>query len=288
MNPKRVPFTVLATMMFLVISFNSTPSDTAIPDPFRLPDSPPESQALQDLAKWVVQPRPAAGRSFHAFTPADLDSALAAQPGELTEVFPEEEGEAARRELLVRLPYGSQIWHTARKHGVDGLLVAAIVEAESGFTPDAVSPKGAKGLMQVLPSTVGTADLADPSVNLEVGTRYLSRLLREFDGDLELAVAAYNAGPAAVARYRGVPPFAETRLYVRKVLALYRGHSETVWKRAGWGRDPFVALPAVKSAGECQSGAPRCLRGALFRCCAESWPSLRSEPGRRPSPSSPS
>ena len=74
-------------------------------------------------------------------------------------------------------------------------------------------------------------------------------LRREFDGDVERAVAAYNAGPAAVARYNGVPPFAETRLYVRKVLALYRGHSETVWNRAGWGRDPFVALPAVKSAG---------------------------------------
>lgn len=249
MNPKRVPFTVLATMMFLVISFNSTPSDTAIPDPFRLPDSPPQNQALQDLAKWVVQSRPSAGRSFHAFTPADLDAALGAQPGELTEVFPEEKGEAARRELLVGLPYGSQIWHASRKHGVDGLLVAAIIEAESGFTPDAVSPKGAMGLMQVLPSTVGTANLADPSVNLEVGTRYLSRLLREFDGDLELAVAAYNAGPAAVARYNGVPPFAETRQYVRKVLALYREHSETVWERSGWGRDPFVALPVVKSAG---------------------------------------
>lgn len=252
MNPKRVPFTVLATMIFLVIAFNSTPSDTAIPDPFRLPDSPPESQALQDLAKWVVQSRPGTTRGFHAFTSGDLDTALGARPGELLDVFPEEKGEAARRELLVGLPYGSQIWRTARKHNVDGLLVAAIIEAESGFTPDAVSPKGAVGLMQLLPSTgglYGTPDLADPSKNLEAGTRYLSRLLREFDGDLERAVAAYNAGPAAVARYNGVPPFQETRQYVRKVLAIYRGHSETVWKRAGWGRDPFVALPAVKSAG---------------------------------------
>jgi soluble lytic murein transglycosylase-like protein len=250
MNPKRVPFTVLATMMFLVIAFNSTPSDTAIPDPFRLPDSPPESQALQDLAKWVVQSRPDAGR-FHAFTQGDLDAALSNQPSEM-EAFPEKDGEAARREVLVGLPYGSQIWRAARKHRVDGLLVAAIVEAESGFTPDAVSPKGAVGLMQLLPSTgslYGTPDLLEPSTNLEVGTRYLSWLLREFDGDLERVLAAYNAGPATVARYNGVPPFRETRQYVRKVLAIYRGHSETVWKRAGWGRDPFVALPAAKSAG---------------------------------------
>lgn len=250
MNPKRVPFTVLATMMFLVISFNSTPSDTAIPDPFRLPDSPPESQDLQDLAKWVVQSRPDTGR-FQAITSEDLDAALAKVPSEV-EASPDKDTEAARREVLMRLPYGSQIWRTAEKHQVDGLLVAAVIEAESGFTPDAVSPKGAVGLMQLLPSTgglYGSPDLLDASTNLDVGTRYLSRLLREFGGDLERALAAYNAGPAAVARYGGVPPFRETRHYVRKVLAIYRGHSETVWKRAGWGRDPFAALPAVKSAG---------------------------------------
>lgn len=250
MNPKRVPFTVLATMMFLVVSFNSTPSDTAIPDPFRLPDSPPESQALQDLAKWVVQSRSDAGR-FHAVTRSDLDAALADRPSEM-EAFSERDAEAARREVLVGLPYGSQIWRTARKHSVDGLLVAAIVEAESRFSPHAVSPKGAMGLMQLLPSTgglYGTPDLFDPSTNLDVGTRYLSWLLREFHGDLERVLAAYNAGPATVARYNGVPPFRETRQYVRKVLAIYRGHSETVWERAGWGRDPFAALPAVKSAG---------------------------------------
>lgn len=251
MNPKRVPFTVLATMMFLVISFNSTPSDTAIPDPFRLPDSHSKSQDLQDLAKWVVQTRPETSR-FQAITSDDLEAALGSRPGELLDVFPEKDREAARRELLAGLPYGTHIWRASQKHRVDGLLVAAIVEAESRFSPHAVSPKGAVGLMQLLPSTgnlYGTPDLLEPSVNLEVGTRYLSWLLREFDGDLERALAAYNAGPATVVRHGGVPPYRETRQYVRKVLALYRGHSETVWKRAGWGRDPFAALPAVKSAG---------------------------------------
>ncbi|HVG09218.1 MAG TPA: lytic transglycosylase domain-containing protein [Thermoanaerobaculia bacterium] len=248
MNPKRVPFTVLATI-FLVISFKSTPSDTAIPDPLRLPDSPPESQALQDLANWVVQARTGTS-SFHAISQGDLDAALAGDPSEM-KAFPEEDAEAARREVLAGLPFGSQIWRTAQKHRVDGLLVAAVVEAESRFSPHAVSPKGAMGLMQILPSTgglYGTPDLLDPYTNLESGTRYLSWLLREFDGDVERALAAYNAGPATVARYNGVPPFRETRQYVRKVLAIYRGHSEKAWKKAGWGRDPFVALP-VKSAG---------------------------------------
>lgn len=250
MNPKRVPFTVLATMICLVLSFNSTPSDTAPPDPNRLPDSAPESQQLQDLAKWVVQTRPEP-RRFQAITADDLESALAREPGELLDVFPQERGMAARRELLVGLPYGSQIWQASRKHNVDGLLVAAIVEAESRFSSHAVSHRGAVGLMQVVPATAGhygSPDLLDPSMNLEVGTRYLSRLLREFDGDLELALAAYNAGPGAVVRYDGVPPYRETRRYVAKVLSLYRRHSETVWKRAGWGRDPFAALPAASSA----------------------------------------
>lgn len=260
MNPKRVPFTVLATMMFLALALTSIPSDTADPDPFRLPDPPPESQALRDLAKWAVQSRtgsfpsllsPGTGRR-PAVTSDDLAAALAAPPGELFEVLPVAKGDAARRELLVGLPYGSQIWRSAQKHGVDGLLVAAIVETESRFTPDAVSPRGAVGLMQILPSTgglYGSPDLYDPSANLDAGTRYFARLLREFDGDLERALAGYNAGPAAVVRHGGVPPFRETRQYVRKVLKLYRGHSEVVWKRAGWGRDPFAALPAVKSAG---------------------------------------
>ncbi len=242
---KRLPFTAVATLLFLAVTFNSTPSDTAIPDPYRFPDKPQqESQALQDLARWVMESRQSQGQ-FHAVTSRDLDAALSLDDSEKPEprkLQAFSSPDVARRELLVDLPYGSQIWKASQRHKVDGLLVAAIVAAESRFAPNAISPKGAIGLMQVLPSTAGACDLFDPSANLDAGSRYLARLLKEFHGDLEKAVAAYNAGPAAVARYGGVPPYTETRQYVRKVLSLYRKHSDLVWERSGLGRDPFVAL----------------------------------------------
>lgn len=242
---KRLPFTAVATLLFLVFSFNSTPSDTAIPDPYRFPDNPPQaSQAIQDLARWVMESRHSRGQ-FHAVTFRDLDAALSSRAEEPRKLQAFSSPDAARRELLVDLPYGSDIWRVSQRHKVDGLLVAAIVAAESRFRPNAISPKGAVGLMQILPSTgnlYGATDLHDPSVNLDAGSRYLARLIRDFQGDVELAVAAYNAGPAAVARHGGVPPYAETRRYVRKVLSLYRKHSELVWERSGLGRDPFVAL----------------------------------------------
>jgi soluble lytic murein transglycosylase-like protein len=112
----------------------------------------------------------------------------------------------------------------AERYGVDGLLLAAIVRHESSFDPEIVSPKGAVGLMQLLPSTgraYGAEDLFNPGVNLDAGSRYLSHLLALYDGDLELALAAYNAGPTAVARYGGIPPYRETRQYVRRVKAEY-------------------------------------------------------------------
>jgi soluble lytic murein transglycosylase-like protein len=134
-----------------------------------------------------------------------------------------------RRRFLHELPYGPAMALAAERHRVDSLLVAAIVEAESSFAPDCVSPKGAVGLMQVLPSTAEdgeAANLLDPRVNLDVGSRYLGELIRGFGGNLELAVAAYNAGPGAVERYGGVPPYPETKDYVKRVLALYGEHQQ--------------------------------------------------------------
>jgi soluble lytic murein transglycosylase-like protein len=131
------------------------------------------------------------------------------------------------RRVLSRVPYGEAILQVASRHQIDGFLIAALIEVESAFTPSAVSPRGAVGLMQVMPDTgldFGVEDLTDPQHNLEVGTRYLGQLLDFFAGDVELALAAYNAGPATVLRYRGVPPYRETREYVERVLQTYVGH----------------------------------------------------------------
>jgi soluble lytic murein transglycosylase-like protein len=112
----------------------------------------------------------------------------------------------------------------AAAYSIDPALVRSIVEAESGFDPRATSPAGARGLMQLMPETaqsLGVVDAYDAQENLRGGTRYLRGLLDRF-GDVRLAVAAYNAGPAAVERFGGVPPFSETQQYVRRVLTRYR------------------------------------------------------------------
>jgi soluble lytic murein transglycosylase-like protein len=109
----------------------------------------------------------------------------------------------------------------AAKHGVDPRVIQALIQVESGFRSRAVSPKGARGLMQILPSTgrqYGALDLFDPQVNLDAGVRHLKSLLDRFD--LPLALAAYNAGEGAVARFGGIPPFRETRSYVTRILGL--------------------------------------------------------------------
>ena len=117
----------------------------------------------------------------------------------------------------------------ARRHGLDPDLVMAVVSVESGFRPQAVSPKGAQGLMQLMPGTassLGVADAFDPVQNLDGGTRHLGQLLTLYGGDLARALAAYNAGEGAVHRHGGVPPYRETRAYVKKVLERYRGEKK--------------------------------------------------------------
>ncbi|WP_207004453.1 lytic transglycosylase domain-containing protein [Trinickia mobilis] len=127
-----------------------------------------------------------------------------------------------------RALYAPLIRHAADVNAVDPLLVAAIADVESGFDPLAVSPKGAQGLMQVMPATgrmYGLRDPFDPVQNLMTGTRHLKRLLDRFGNDVALSVAAYNAGEGAVLRYRmSVPDYPETRDYVRRVLEKYRGY----------------------------------------------------------------
>lgn len=121
-------------------------------------------------------------------------------------------------------PYASLIRAVADLHGVDEALVHAVVQVESSYQPRARSPKGARGLMQLMPATAAqyrVRDAYDPEANLEAGVRHLEGLLGRFD--LALALAAYNAGEGAVRRYGGIPPFPETQAYVRRILALLPG-----------------------------------------------------------------
>jgi soluble lytic murein transglycosylase-like protein len=122
-------------------------------------------------------------------------------------------------------PFEQRVIAAATREGLDPALVLAVVEAESRQASDAVSPKGAVGLMQVLPETaaeIGFPDAADPARNLRAGCRYLAALLESFGGDIELALAAYNAGPGAVRRWGTVPPYRETRAFVARVGAIYQ------------------------------------------------------------------
>jgi soluble lytic murein transglycosylase-like protein len=124
--------------------------------------------------------------------------------------------------------YDGLIDAAARESDVDPKLVKSVMLVESGFNPAAISRKGARGLMQLMPETAalhGVRDIHDPWQNIVGGTRYLSKLLNYYGGDVVKSLAAYNAGENAVDKYQGVPPYGETQLYVRKTLAAYYGKS---------------------------------------------------------------
>lgn len=117
--------------------------------------------------------------------------------------------------------YHAIIMKACRQHSVDPDLIKAIIKAESGFDSRALSTKGAGGLMQLMPRTaleLGVSNVFDPQENIEAGIRYFKRLRNRFKGDTLKALAAYHAGAGSVIRYQGIPPFAETRLYIRRVI----------------------------------------------------------------------
>ena len=112
------------------------------------------------------------------------------------------------------------------KHRVDADFIRSVIRAESGFNPRALSPKGAQGLMQLMPQTalkLGVQNPFEPSANIDAGTRYLRDLLLQYHGDVAKALAAYNAGPLRVAQYNGVPPYRETKQFIERVESAYRG-----------------------------------------------------------------
>ena len=119
----------------------------------------------------------------------------------------------------------------ARKYRVDPALVRAVIHAESAFKPGALSKRGAMGLMQLMPATareMGVRDSLSPEQNVHGGVRYLAWLLQKTSGDVRLATAAYNAGPGAVERYNGIPPYEETRTYVKRVAILHNRYRDAL------------------------------------------------------------
>lgn len=150
----------------------------------------------------------------------DASTIVGVSPDEVP--YPEPEIQTAAP--LPSTPFAEIIETAATRHGISAELVRAIIQVESNYAPRARSPKGAMGLMQLMPATArqyAVADAYDPEANIDAGIRHFKLMLARF-GQLPLALAAYNAGEGAVRRFGGIPPFAETRSYVRRIIALAR------------------------------------------------------------------
>lgn len=166
--------------------------------------------------------------------PASASSVEITVRGDGMKLMKNEPGESRVRRLAMRLlpvpdsKFSELIDRFAAERGLDPLLVQALMQVESGYNPNALSQKGAMGLMQLMPDTareLSVEDPWDPEQNVRGGTAYLKRQLDRF-GNIEWALAAYNAGPEAVNRHGGIPPFDETRAYVRKIFCLLEGGCE--------------------------------------------------------------
>lgn len=169
---------------------------------------------VNDEVKWTPR-KPAL-----SFNPAPATRATVNLPG----AYPLPWSDPSRRTPSDPLDYDGIIHKAATRHSVDPALVRAVIKTESNWNPSAVSRKGAVGLMQLIPGTakrLGVGDVRNPEHNVDGGVRYLRILLDRYNGKLDLALAAYNAGEGAVDRARGVPAFRETRNYVQKVTEAY-------------------------------------------------------------------
>jgi len=152
------------------------------------------------------------------------------------------------------------VYRLSRENGVDPRLVDAVVRVESAYDPKAVSKRGALGLMQLMPDTarrLAVSDPFDPEQNIRGGVREVARLIDRYSGNLPLVLAAYNAGEGAVAKYRGIPPYSETRDYVTRVMTLYTGRAY----RLGQIRISPVRMVRNSAGGVVITNQPRSATG---------------------------
>jgi hypothetical protein len=185
-------------------------------------------------------------------------------------------GMSASAESSTPPTLAAHVRDAAARHQVSEHLILAIIKVESDFNPRAVSPRGARGLMQIMPATgreFGTRDLLDPRQNISAGARYLRELLDRFSGDLPLALAAYNAGEQAVVRYGGVPPFPETRAFVTRVLGLV-GDGLSIPISQSTDQTPDVTYHPRTVLAELASGAPK---ERVFDVLATAWTGLKGK-----------
>jgi soluble lytic murein transglycosylase-like protein len=172
---------------------------------------------------------------------------------EVVAIEPEEVFTPVPAAPAARPPYRELVEAAAARYNMDADLITSVIAVESNFDPKAVSPKKARGLMQLLPETaarLGVRNIEDPQENIDAGTRYLRELLEKYNNNLVLALAAYNAGPERIQRYGRVPPFAETISYVRRVKRNYENSkSSTLKKRAARaGSMPATSRPLADQA----------------------------------------
>ncbi len=236
---------LLAALHFLILCLSpSTTTSNSMAIETLMADAPSATEIalFEELVEWIADEEPIAE--------VPLRRTIRARAASF-DVFRSYLDDDTRHERLASVPFGELIRNSAQNHGVDALLVAAIIEIESSFDPCAISRRGAVGLMQVMPATAGSTaleSLSDPTRNIDIGTGYLRYLLDLYEGDLELALAAYNAGPANVRRYGGLPPFRETQRYVEKVLGVYVDHHQQVWRTSSTSETLGLTQPREESA----------------------------------------